>query len=245
MSRILRNRNSRATFQRAWSGARGEVRTSAAGMTLIELVLACAILLILASAALPLARVTIKRNREAALRYDLLEMRTAIDRYKDAADKGQITAAAGTEGYPPDLATLVHGVPLATGAGLPGGAGIGGTTPGVTPGSGFGSSSGIGGNSGFGGTSGIGGNTGIGGNSGPGGSSTGILGGGTSLGTGPPKNVRFLRSVPTDPMTGTKDWGLRSVQDDPDSTSWGGQCVFDVFSRSSGTALDGTKYSDW
>jgi general secretion pathway protein G len=150
--------------------------SGAAGMTLIELILACAILLVLATAAIPLARVTVKRHKEDALRYDLRQMRDAIDRYKDAADKGQIQVQAGTEGYPPDLQTLVHGVAL-----------------------------------------------------------TGVTG----------KNIRFLRKIPVDPMTGTQQWGMRSVQDDTDSTSWGGQDVFDVFTKSSGTALNGTKYSDW
>ena len=145
-------------------------------MTLIELILACAILMVLATAAVPLARVTVKRRKEEMLRYDLRQMRDAIDRYKDAADKGQIQVQAGTEGYPPDLQTLVHGVSL-----------------------------------------------------------TGVLG----------KNIQFLRRIPVDPMTGNQDWGMRSVQDDTDSTSWGGQDVFDVFTKSSGTALNGTKYSDW
>ena len=58
-------------------------------------------------------------------------------------------------------------------------------------------------------------------------------------------NYKFLRRIPVDPMTGTKDWGLRSMQDDPDSTSWGGQNVFDVFTRGTGKALDGTNYTDW
>jgi general secretion pathway protein G len=118
----------------------------------------------------------VKRHKEDSLRYDLRQMRDAIDRYKDAADKGQIQVQAGTEGYPPDLQTLVHGVAL-----------------------------------------------------------TGVTG----------KNIRFLRRIPIDPMTGNQDWGMRSVQDDTDSTSWGGQDVFDVFTKSSGTALNGTKYSDW
>ncbi|HWF39929.1 MAG TPA: type II secretion system protein [Candidatus Acidoferrales bacterium] len=146
------------------------------GMTLLELIIACGILLILASVALPLERVTLIRHRETELRYDLREMRDAIDRYKDASDKNQIKVAAGTEGYPPDLDTLVKGVKLA----------------------------------------------------------------------GPKdEQVRFLREIPVDPFTNNKDWGLRSVQDDPDTTSWGGQDVFDVYSKSTGTALDGTKYSDW
>jgi general secretion pathway protein G len=149
---------------------------SAAGMTLLELIVACGILMILASTALPVVRLSIKRQREQQLREALREMRTAIDRYKDAADKNLIQVKAGTEGYPPDLDTLVTGVQLA-GA--------------------------------------------------------------------PDRHVRFLRRIPVDPMTGTRDWGMRSVQDDPDSQSWGSQDVFDVFTRSTGTALDGTKYSDW
>ncbi|MGB6690410.1 MAG: type II secretion system protein [Terracidiphilus sp.] len=59
------------------------------------------------------------------------------------------------------------------------------------------------------------------------------------------KKVKFLRRIPVDPMTGKAEWGLRSMQDDPTSDSWGGQSVFDVHSKSTGTALDGTKYSDW
>jgi len=109
----------------------------------------------------------------------LLEMRQAIDRYKDLADRGQIRVDQTTGGYPPDLETLVKGVPLV--------------------------------------------------------STTGAQG----------KKIRFMRSVPIDPMTKQADWGLRSVEDDPDSTSWGGKDVFDVYSRSTETAMDGTKYSDW
>jgi general secretion pathway protein G len=131
---------------------------------------------ILATMAIPLGRATLARNREAKLRYDLREMRDAIDRYKDAADKNLIQVQTGTEGYPPDLQTLVAGVQL-TGA--------------------------------------------------------------------KDEHVRFLREIPVDPMTNSKDWGMRSVQDDPDSTSWGGQDVFDVYSQSTGTGLNGTKYSDW
>jgi len=145
-------------------------------MTLLELIVACGILVVLAGMAVPMARVQIKREREAALRYDLLQMRNAIDRYKDAADRNLIRVKLGTEGYPPDLQTLVDGVQLA-GA--------------------------------------------------------------------PDRRVRFLRKIPTDPMTGTTDWGLRSVQDDADADSWGGQDVFDVYTKSTGTALDGTRYSDW
>ncbi len=173
-SRKILRKPSRSHLTSPWFFRRS--RAVAAGMTLLELILACAILMVLATAAVPLARITVKRRREDLLRYDLRQMRDAIDRYKDAADKGQIQVQVGTEGYPPDLQTLVHGVPL-----------------------------------------------------------TGVVG----------KNIHFLRKVPVDPMTGNQDWGMRSVQDDTDSTSWGGQDVFDVFTKSSGTALNGTKYSDW
>jgi general secretion pathway protein G len=151
-------------------------RGKAAGTTLLELIVACAILLVLATVAVPLARNQIRRTKENQLRWDLRQMRDAIDRYKDTADKGLIQVKAGTEGYPTDLDTLVKPTQL-TGA--------------------------------------------------------------------TDKRIRFLREIPVDPMTKNKDWGLRSVQDDADATGWGGQDVFDVYSKSSGTALDGTKYSDW
>jgi len=147
-------------------------------MTLLELIIACAILMILSSMALPIARYTVMREREKELRMDLREMRNAIDKYKDLADQQKIRVEVGSEGYPPDLDTLVKGVAV-------GGTGAAG------------------------------------------------------------KNLRFLRRIPVDPMTGRADWGLRSVQDDPDSTSWGGNNVFDVYSKSTATALDGTQYSTW
>ena len=150
--------------------------SSQVGMTLLELIMAAAILAILSSAAIPIARVSIIRQKERELRLDLREMRTAIDNYKDKADKNLIRVEVGSEGYPPDLETLVKGV---------------------------------------------------------------------QLGAGNDHKIRFLRHVPVDPMTGRPDWGLRSIQDDPDSTSWGGKNVFDVYSKSQGTALDGTKYADW
>ncbi|HUJ31772.1 MAG TPA: prepilin-type N-terminal cleavage/methylation domain-containing protein [Candidatus Acidoferrum sp.] len=155
---------------------RNRIRTAAAGITLIELIIACSILMVLATAALPLARNAILRRKEAMLRYDLRQMRDAIDRYKDAADQNKIQVQAGTEGYPPDLETLVNGV---------------------------------------------------------------------ALNGAQDKRVHFLREIPVDPMTGSKDWGMRSVQDDPTSMEWGGTDVFNVFSRSTATALDGSKYSDW
>jgi general secretion pathway protein G len=151
-------------------------RSGEAGLTLLELVVTCAIIVILSTAALPIARFTYQRQRETILRQDLRDMRDAIDRYKDLADHQQIQVKVGTEGYPPDLETLVKGVQL-TGA--------------------------------------------------------------------PDRHIRFLRHIPVDPMTGKEDWGERSVQDDADSNSWGGQDVFDVFSKSTGTGLDGTKYTTW
>lgn len=149
---------------------------SQAGLTLLELILTCAILLILSSAALPIARYAVVREKETILRHSLDEIRNAIDRYKDAADHQAIRIEIGTEGYPPDLQTLVSGV---------------------------------------------------------------------KLGSSGDKKIVFLRKIPIDPMTGRADWGLRAVQDDPDSRHWSGKDVFDVYSQSAGTAMDGTKYSDW
>jgi general secretion pathway protein G len=146
---------------------------STRGITLIELIVAITIMAILTGAAVPIVRVAIKREKEKQLRAALWEMRDAIDRYKDAADRGAFQVKLGSEGYPPDLDTLVNGVD------------VGG------------------------------------------------------------KKLKFLRKIPVDPMTNSTDWGLRSMQDSPDSTSWGGQNVFDVFTKSQDTALDGTKYQDW
>ena len=146
------------------------------GMTLLELIIACSILLILSTAALPIARNSIRHKKEELLRYHLREMKDAIDRYKDLADTNKIRVEVGSEGYPPDLETLVKGV---------------------------------------------------------------------RLGAGDDKKIRFLRKIPVDPMTGQADWGLRCVSDDPDSTSWCGKNVFDVYSKSTATSGDGTRYSDW
>jgi len=148
-------------------------RHSQQGLTLVELIVAVTIMAILAVAVVPMTRLTIRREKERELRRDLWEMRDAIDRYKDMADQGKFQTKLGTEGYPPDLDTLVKGVD------------IGG------------------------------------------------------------KKMRFLRRIPVDPMTGKNEWGMRSMTDDPDSDSWGGNDVFDVFSKSEGTAIDGTKYKDW
>src|SRR6201998_2778245 len=89
--------------------------SSERGMTLLELIMACAILMVLSSAALPVARYTIVHKKEELLRYNLRQMRDAIDRYKDLADSNKIRVEVGTEGYPPDLETLVKGVKLGTG----------------------------------------------------------------------------------------------------------------------------------
>jgi len=143
------------------------------GLTLVELIICVAIVSVLASAAIPIARFQVKRVKERELRRDLWEMRDAIDRYKDAADKGAMMTKADSFNYPPDLQTLVDGVEIQD------------------------------------------------------------------------KKVKFLRRIPVDPMTNSTEWGLRSNQDDADSDSFGGQNVFDVHTKSTGTALDGTKYSTW
>src|SRR5258706_15948459 len=85
------------------------------GMTLLELILACAILMILSSAALPIARYSIVHMKEELLHYELRQMKDAIDRYKDLADSNKIRGEVGSEGYPPDLETLGKGVKLAAG----------------------------------------------------------------------------------------------------------------------------------
>jgi general secretion pathway protein G len=158
---------------RSTSQLQARARRTSSGFTLIELIVATAILAILTTMALPLARLSIKREKERELRYDLWQIRDSIDRYKDAADRQAFQIKVGSEGYPPDIDTLVNGVD------------VGG------------------------------------------------------------KKLKFLRKIPVDPMTGKTEWGLRSMQDDPASDSWGGQNVFDVYSKSVGTALDGTKYKEW
>jgi general secretion pathway protein G len=143
------------------------------GFTLVELIVATTILVILTTLAVPVARFTIKREKERELRRDLWALRDAIDRYKDAADRGGFRTKVDSQNYPPDLETLVKGEDVQG------------------------------------------------------------------------KKLKFLRRIPIDPMTNSTDWGLRSMQDDPDSDSWGGQNVFDVYTKSQGTGLDGTKYKDW
>jgi len=143
------------------------------GVTLVELIIAIALLALIAGTAVPMVRTVIKRERERELRARLWEMRDAIDRYKDMADANKFQVKLDSQGYPPDLETLVKGVDVAG------------------------------------------------------------------------KKIRFLRHIPVDPMTRSTDWGLRSMQDKPDSTSWGGQGVFDVYTKSTDTALDDSKYQDW
>jgi general secretion pathway protein G len=91
-------------------------KSSQQGMTLLELIIASSILIILATAALPVVRFSIVRPKEVELRRDLREMRNAIDRYKDYADRNLVRSAVGSEGYPPDLETLAKGVEYAGGA---------------------------------------------------------------------------------------------------------------------------------
>src|ERR1700744_2398122 len=148
-------------------------RRAERGLTLVELIVTVAILTILASAAVPVARFKVKRDRERELRRDLWQMRDAIDHYKDAADRHAFQTKVDSQNYPPDLDTLVKGVDAQG------------------------------------------------------------------------KKLKFLRRIPVDPMTGKAEWTMRSMQDDANSDSWGGQNLFDVASKSQGTALDGRKYADW
>jgi type II secretory pathway pseudopilin PulG len=214
-------------------------RNRIAGLTLIELVLTTGILLILSSAAIPMFRMTIQHRKEAELRYDLREMRNAIDRYKDDADKNLIRTEVGSQNYPPDLQTLVDGVSISGGGGGAGGISAS-ALAGASNTSQFGSAGtpqlGAGQN---GGASqfGAGARGGI--------PALGSAGSSGQVATDAPTKVRYLRKIPVDPMTGKPEWGLRAVQDDADSTSWGGHNVFDVYSQSQATAVDGTKYSDW
>jgi general secretion pathway protein G len=133
-----------------------------------------ALIAVLAAMALPVARFTVKRQKETELRLALRQIRTAIDEYKRMSDQGMIPVKIGGEGYPDELAELVEGVEI----------------------------------------------------------------------VGQETKMRFLRRIPVDPMT-RDEWVLRSYQDDHDSTSWGGENVYDVRTSSEGTAIDGTKYADW
>lgn len=153
-----------------------QAKISEQAFTLVELIAVIGIMMLLTTAALPIERIHAQHVKEIELREDLREIRTAIDRYKDFADEGLISTEPDSLGYPPDLETLVKGVPVKGKSDL---------------------------------------------------------------------KYKFLRKIPVDPMTGQTNWGLRSMQDDPNSTAWGGQNVFNVFSTSQGTGLDGTLYSSW
>ena len=146
------------------------------GFSLIELIVTVMIISILVGLAVPLARNSIRREKEFALRAALREIRVAIDKYKDASDRGLIMVKVDTEGYPEKLDVLVEGVPMAGAV---------------------------------------------------------------------DKKLKLLRRIPKDPMTNSTEWGQRSYQDDPKNNSWGGQNVFDVFTKSEGIAFDGTKYKEW
>jgi general secretion pathway protein G len=151
---------------RRWSSSRG--------FTLAELVMVVALIAVLAAMALPVAKFTVKREKEAELRLALRQIRTAIDEYKRMSDQGLIPVKIGGEGYPESLEELVEGVEI----------------------------------------------------------------------VGQETEMRFLRRIPADPMT-RDEWVLRSYQDDPDATTWGGENVYDVRTSSDGIAIDGTKYADW
>jgi general secretion pathway protein G len=147
------------------------------GMTLIELIVACTIMMLLTAMAVPTVRGKVRSEKERELRRAIREIHTAIDQYKDHADKGEFGALkVGTEGYPETLEILVEGVKIANQA---------------------------------------------------------------------DKRIKFLRRIPLDPMTNSRDWGKRSMQDDPASTGWGGQNVFSVYTRSLDRARDGTPYAEW
>ncbi len=236
------------------------------GLTLIELIVAFSILMILSTIALPLVRVKVQREKERLLRLRLSEIRITIDRYKDMADQGRLPEIdPENHGYPESLEILVEGVPVNPGSGAgpggmnqPGAFGPGqgafGNRRGATSGNRSGGAFGGGGPRGGGGFGGS--QRGVGGSRGGLGSSRGGFGAGRSgsrssgmrsgMGMGEEEEkIRFLRRIPVDPMSGLADWGLRDMQDDPDSTNWGGNNVFDVYSKSMDTALDGTYYRDW
>ena len=152
-------------------------RTNQRGLTLIELIVAFTIMLLLTSMAVPMARMKVRREKERELRMALVEIRKAIDKYKDAADRGDLgIQKEGSDGYPETLEVLTEGVKAAN---------------------------------------------------------------------HPDKKIKFLRRIPKDPMTNSIDWGKRSTQDDPKSMSWGGQNLFDVYSKSLDKGLDGTAYAEW
>jgi len=158
------------------AGAGGPRAPGSAGFTMVELAIVAAVISILTAMVIPVVRYTVKRQDELELRFELRTMRDAIDKYKQYSDSGLIPPQLGTEGYPPDLQTLVDGVSL-----------------------------------------------------------VGQIN----------KKQKFLRRIPIDPVTKKAEWGLRSFQDEPDSTSWGSQNVYDIYTLSPLKAIDGTYYKDW
>jgi general secretion pathway protein G len=153
------------------------LRRGRRGLTLVELIVAFTILMLLTSMAVPLARYKVRREKEKELKWALREVRTAIDKFKDASDAGLIgPAKLDSDGYPETLEMLVEGVKMSGSV---------------------------------------------------------------------DKKIKFLRRIPRDPFTGKPDWGMRSTKDDPSSTGWGGQNVFDIYSKTYEKAADGTSYSEW
>jgi general secretion pathway protein G len=147
------------------------------GMTLVELIVAFTILIVLTSMAVPLARYKVQRDKERDLERALVQIRTAIDKFKDDMDAAKIgPAKLDSDNYPESLQQLVDGI-----------------------------------------------------------KATGSV----------DKKMKYLRRIPKDPMTNSYEWGLRSDRDDPTAQSWGGQNVFDVYTKSMDKARDGTNYAEW
>ena len=152
-------------------------RIAQRAFTLMEMIITCTVLMILASAVIPMATNGIKRQKELELRRDLREMRMAIDAYKLAVDQQRIKPPPPANmGYPESLEVLVEGA-----------------------------------------------------------QASGTLSG----------KIRFLRRIPVDPFTGRPEWGLRSINDETNSTSWGGGNVFDVYSQAKGAGMNNISYLDW
>jgi general secretion pathway protein G len=175
----------------------GDNRQRKKGFTLVEILVTMAIMALLATLIMPVAKTAVKREKEIELRQSLRLIREALDAYKKLADEKKIEVEEDSEGYPPDLETLVKGVEVK------GGTSTAGTT------------------------------------------AAGGIGRKPATSSSEPKTVKFLRRIPKDPMTDSTDWGLRSYQDEPDSDVWGGENVYDVYTKSRATALDGSKYKDW